>query len=488
MVCAETQQIASFGIVQRLIFPVLTLLSSLSLASSAFAASEEATTPIVCPAELESQIEQIISQPEFARSRWGVLVSALNSAEVLYRHDAEKYFIPASNVKLLTTAAVLHRLGPDFRIRTAIYGNGTQFSIVGRGDPSLTDTQLQQLTQQLQQQGIRQISQLIGDDSYFQDSPINPTWEWEDVQAGYGAPINSLILNQNAIGFSLSAQALGEPLRLVWDNPQEGKQWQIENQSVSVATTETEFIQVGRDLNDPILRVSGQLQVGSDPESTSVAVTNPGNRFLQRFHEILQDAGIAVQETAIISRETLPNSRLFAFVDSPPLSELLVEANQWSNNFYTEALLRIVGVGQPDSLAVVQEILTQLGVASESYQLADASGLSRRNLVSPEAIVQTLQAMARSQYASIYRNSLAVAGERGTLRNRFRTSPAAGNLWGKTGSLNGVMALSGYLEMPDAEPLVFSIMVNHSTQPDATVRQAMDEIVLTLTRLHRCSK
>uniref|UniRef100_A0ACD5GY57 D-alanyl-D-alanine carboxypeptidase/D-alanyl-D-alanine-endopeptidase n=1 Tax=Desertifilum tharense IPPAS B-1220 TaxID=1781255 RepID=A0ACD5GY57_9CYAN len=257
-------------------------------------------------ANLSTEINAIISRPEFARSRWGILVSSLNTSDTLYRHDAEKYFIPASNVKLLTTAAVLQRLTPNYRIRTAVYGNGerTQITVSGRSDPSFSDTQLQQLAQQLQQQGIQQVSQLIGDDFAPQEETVNPTWDWEDVQAGYGAPINRLILNQNAISFRLVPQALGEPLRVEWENPQDNETWQIENQSATVATTEREFIQVGRDLSQPILRVRGQLHIGSDSETTSIAVTDPANRFLSRFQQILQASGITVQQTSLTAQFT----------------------------------------------------------------------------------------------------------------------------------------------------------------------------------------
>ncbi|MCD8489809.1 MAG: D-alanyl-D-alanine carboxypeptidase/D-alanyl-D-alanine-endopeptidase [Desertifilum sp.] len=479
------------GYAKQVLLSLVVGLGSLSVGNSAIASSGG-----VCVANLSTEINAIISRPEFARSRWGILVSSLNTSDTLYRHDAEKYFIPASNVKLLITAAVLQRLTPTYRIRTAVYGssdsrrdrfaNRTQITVSGRSDPSFSDTQLQQLAQQLQQQGIQQVSQLIGDDFAPQEEAVNPTWDWEDVQAGYGAPINRLILNQNAISFRLVPQALGEPLRVEWEDPQDNETWQIENQSATVATTEREFIQVGRDLSQPILRVRGQLHVGSDSETTSIAVTDPANRFLSRFQQILQASGITVQQTSLTAQFTPLSTPPLAFVDSPPLSELLIETNRWSNNVYAEALVRQLGEPDRNALSQVEAVLTQLGVDPNSYQLADASGLSRQNLASPEAIVRSLQLMARSPYAQVYRNSLAVAAENGTLRNRFRQTPVAGNLQGKTGSLGGVMALSGYLEIPDFEPLAFSILTNHSILPQANTRQAIDEIVLVLSRLRRC--
>jgi serine-type D-Ala-D-Ala carboxypeptidase/endopeptidase (penicillin-binding protein 4) len=146
-------------------------------------------------------------------------------------------------------------------------------------------------------------------------------------------------------------------------------------------------------------------------------------------------------------------------------------------------------VSQQDTMEVglkeLKTTLTQLGVNPNSYILSDGSGLSRHNLISPEALVQTLRLMANSPLASLYRASLPVAGESGTLKNRF-TTPNRVILQAKTGTLSGVAALSGYVEVPNYEPLVFSIMVNQSDLSAPKVRSAIDEIVLLLNRLSRC--
>ena len=173
---------------------------------------EITTTKQVCPAQLPAAINNIINRPQFSRGRWGILVKPLSSENILYSQDSQKYFIPASNMKLFTTAAALQQLGADFRIRTSIYdeGNGV-LRVVGRGDPSFKNAQLTILAKQLYQQGIRQINQLIFDDSYFQGEVVNSSWEWEDIQADYGAPIHSFILNENATILTFSPQTIGKP-------------------------------------------------------------------------------------------------------------------------------------------------------------------------------------------------------------------------------------------------------------------------------------
>ncbi len=465
--------------------------------TSAVVAQTPAVAGDICPGELGAKVDAIANRAEFSRSRWGILIQPLSSTATLYSREATKYFIPASNVKLLTTAAALQKLGADFRVKTSVYSgaNGSVY-VAGRGDPSIAEAQLKDLAQQLKRRGVDRINELIGDDSYFQGSAVNPNWEWEDAQAGYGAPVNSLIFNQNAIELVLSPQAIGQPLKVTFAEPKLANQWQILNNSVTVPTTELEFVEVGREFDRPTIRVSGQLKVGAESESAYVAVVNPANNFLQHFQQVLVAEGIAVKQ-ALVAPVSRNWDRELAFVESPPLAELVKETNRESNNLYAEVLLRLLGkvtgkmpVPQEDTgemgLKELKTALTQLGVNPNSYILADGSGLSRHNLISPEALVQTLRLMATSPAASIYRASLPVAGESGTLKNRINITPNRVILQAKTGTLSGVSALSGYIEVPNYEPLVFSIIINQSDLSAAKMRSATDEIVLLLNRLRRC--
>jgi D-alanyl-D-alanine carboxypeptidase/D-alanyl-D-alanine-endopeptidase (penicillin-binding protein 4) len=294
----------------------------------------------------------------------------------------------------------------------------------------------------------------------------------------------------------LSPQALGQPLKVTFAEPKLANQWQIQNNSVTVAQNESEFIEVGREFDRPAIRVSGQLKVGAESESAYVAVVNPANNFLQHFQQVLAAEGIPVKQALVASASRNFNQEL-ATVESPPLAQLVRETNRESNNLYAEVLLRLLGKvtdkmpqQQEDTdeigLKELKTALTQLGVNPNSYILADGSGLSRHNLISPEALVQTLRFMANSPAASIYRQSLPIAGESGTLKNRLNNTPNRVILQAKTGTLSGVSALSGYIEVPDYEPLVFSIIVNQSDLSAASMRSATDEIVLLLNRLRRC--
>jgi serine-type D-Ala-D-Ala carboxypeptidase/endopeptidase (penicillin-binding protein 4) len=461
-----------------------------------------AAPPTLCPAQLPAVIDPILNRPDFARSRWGVLIQS-EDGKTLYDREAQRYFIPASNTKLLTTAAALHRLGSQFRIRTSIYGirsqTGLTLRVVGRGDPTLTNLELKKLAQQLSGQGIQQVEQLVVDDSYYQGDVIQSDWAFGDAQAGYGAPVNSLIVNENAIGLSLIPQAIGQPLRVQWDDPNDGKGWQIENNSVTVAADAPESLEIGRDLSQPILKVRGQLRVGAVPDSVSVAIVNPAQNFLQHFRQALIREKITVKQAIVITRPGALSSSdpqgvagvEVAFVESPPLSAILKTTNQDSNNLYAESLLRMLGAkGSTTTIEAGMTTLTTtlkaLGVNSSSFSLVDGSGLARQNLVSPEALVQTLQAMAKHPAANIYRSSLPTAGVSGTLQSRFQGTAAQGIVQAKTGTLTGVAALSGYVMPPNYSPIVFSLMINYSTSSATVQRAAIDEVVVLLTRLRSC--
>ncbi|HTL90299.1 MAG TPA: D-alanyl-D-alanine carboxypeptidase/D-alanyl-D-alanine-endopeptidase [Leptolyngbya sp.] len=385
----------------------------------------------ICPAQLGSTLDRIVDR---LPANWSVLVQTQapqGTRRNLYARNPSTQLAPASNNKLFTTAAALTKLGAQYQIRTPVFGNIDSpnlatLRVIGQGDPSFGTAQLATLTQQLRQHGVRQVQQLIGDDTVFRGADYNPFWDQDDRGQGYAPPINSLMLNQNAV--------------------------------------------------------------------YAGAVPNPGNYFVSEFRRKLTSAGIQVKSSTLVKRTPAPAGEVeLATVMSPPLSSLLFSMNQESDNAYAEALLKTLGrVQDPNSsdstasgLAAVRSILTELGVNPNRYRMVDGSGLADRNRASAEAFVQTLQAMALRPDAGIFRRSLPVAGVSGTLSDRFRSTPAQGIVSAKTGTISGVVALSGYITSPNYSPIVFSILVN-SGNSAATVRSSVDSLVITLTRLRDC--
>ena len=155
---------------------------------------------------------------------------------------------------------------------------------------------------------------------------------------------------------------------------------------------------------------------------------------------------------------------------------------------YAEVLFKYLAVENKDlnSSESLTKILNSQGISNDSYQLKDGSGLSRQNLVTPTALVSLLEMINNSKYNEIFRNSLTVAGVNGTLKNRFKDSKIANNLYGKTGTLSGVSTLSGYLMRDNYDDLVFTIIVNNSTDGAKSLRKVIDEIVVMLGDLEEC--
>ena len=409
-----------------------TLLGGLSLIP-VFSRSVLAQVPAgsVCPAQLRSRLDRIVNR---IPGQWSVLVqnqASVGQRQDLYANNPSTLLMPASNNKIFTTVAALTKLGGQYQFRTPVLGSAigpelATMRVVGQGDPSFSTSQLRTLTQQLKQKGIRRVNLLIGDDTVFRGEPYNPFWATRHRGEGYAAPVNSLLVNENNIFDS--------------------------------------------------------------------SVPNPGNYFVGEFRKILTTSGIQVIQSTLVKRTPASASEIeLAAVVSPLLSQLISETNQNSNNVYAEAILKTLGrLQEPTSLDsrasgvnAVRQVLSSLDVNPNRYSMVDGSGLAERDRASAEAFVQTLQAMALQPEAQTFRRSLAVAGRSGTLTNRMGNTSAAGVVSAKTGTLQGAVALSGYINAPNYSPLVFSMIVN-SDDSASTLRGAIDEMVVLLSRLKNC--
>ncbi|RMF22900.1 MAG: D-alanyl-D-alanine carboxypeptidase/D-alanyl-D-alanine-endopeptidase, partial [Cyanobacteria bacterium J083] len=411
----------------------------------------------------------------------------------IYSRDADSYFLPASNTKLLTTAAVLSQLGADFKIRTSVYGEGganilNRLTLVGKGDPSLTKQELENLTKQLQEQGITRIKQLIVDNSYFEDAGIYPSWEWEDVYAYYGVAINSVILEENAVVLRIFPQELGKKVKLEWSDYLAAKQWQVTNQAITAPDDTPYNIKITGELGKPTLYIRGELAKNTEVDTWGLAILDPNQYMLDKFSAILEQAGIRVDSQAVAKSAKQNLGKQLAYIDSPSLIELVKRTNLESNNLFAEVLLQILKqeLNAENHIAALTESLKKLGVEPETYQLVDGSGLSRHNLITNRAIVQTLQHMANTPLGEIYRDSLPIAAKSGTLRRRFKNTQAEAIVKAKTGTLTGVSALSGYINPPQFQPLVFSILLNNADISVQQQREAIDSIVVLLMDLENC--
>jgi serine-type D-Ala-D-Ala carboxypeptidase/endopeptidase (penicillin-binding protein 4) len=453
--------------------------------------------PTICPANLSTVVNSIASRHNLQRYHWGYYVQPLATITPLASYQGSSLFIPASSNKLLTTAAVLNHLGGQYRLRTSVYqdpnSNPQQpsLTIVGRGDPTITNLQIQDLATQLQQKGIRQISKLTANGGYFRGSPMNPDWELGDLYTDYGVPTTSLILQQNAVDLVVAPQQIGQPPSYRWRTPLAGIPWQIDNRAVTGAARTESSIEVQAVQGKPTLLLTGNLPTGGGT-ALNLAMLNPTATWLSQLQFNLAQKQINTSQLQIIDSEPVILGQEVAAIESPTLGELVKQTNRTSNNLFAEVLLRTLGRSNTETgnstadlgLRMVKAKLTGLGVYASGYRQVDGSGLSRKNLLSPLTLVQTLVGMSKTPEATIYRDSLPMGGVSGTLASRFKSYP--NQIQAKTGTLTGTISLAGYANPAQYQPLAFGILVNNHDRPASEIRSAVDEIATAFLRVRSC--
>ncbi|HEV2017769.1 MAG TPA: D-alanyl-D-alanine carboxypeptidase/D-alanyl-D-alanine-endopeptidase [Gemmatimonadaceae bacterium] len=400
--------------------------------------------------ELRHEIDSLTSQPEFRNAQWGVLIVNPRTGDTLYTKNAGKLFMPASNMKIITSAAALTLLGPDYRYRTTFLTDGEvrdslldgNLLVIGRGDPTVSDrmrgtatTVMDALADSLRAHRIRQISgslARVGD--AFPDSIYGYGWEWDDLGEYYGAGVDELIFNEGMA-----------PTKL-------------------------------RPLPD-----TARDSLYSGPAK------NPAKAYLDAFHDALVRKSIRIDGT--VRDSVLPTplkmDTLFVLV-SPPLREILPALLKPSQNQIAEILLRTIGLergglGTADSARkIVGQQLLAWGVQPDGFVIRDGSGLSDQDLLTPETIVRVLDRIQRDTAFAAYYNAMPIAGVDGTIDTRMKGTPAEGNVHAKTGTLAKARSLSGYVTTADGERLIFSILANNTTTPGSAVTQVADNIAAAL--------
>ena len=479
--------------------------------------TSQTSTPLNT-SELTRRINGVIDESQFAVARWGISAVSLSSGAVLYQRDADRVFTPASNMKIYTTGVALDLLGADYRWRTSVYtkeqpgASGTiqgDLILYGRGAPDLVSRSqdankgsLAKLADDLYARGIRRVEgNVIGDESYFRGDPVGDGWQWTDMQWYFGAEASALSVDENQIDVNLIPSSKnGEPP--VVRTSDVDSYVTLENRMVTSERGERTTIGLHRGLSDNNIEVWGEFAPGSKGFGARLSVHSPALWAAKMFLDVLRRRGIVITGQAQARDSRQPRSRRFdpsqavelAVLSSRPLSEIARKTNKESNNLYAELILRTLGrerggmLGQPEQvgrergddetgLAVVRWWLTRAGISTDRIALHDGCGLSRLDLVTPEATVQLLVSISKTASSQTFRDSLPIAGRDGTLGGRLKS--VSDRVSAKTGSLTYVNSLSGYLTTAEGEQLVFSIMCNDQiSRGNATV--VIDEITALL--------
>jgi D-alanyl-D-alanine carboxypeptidase/D-alanyl-D-alanine-endopeptidase (penicillin-binding protein 4) len=521
----ETRRRLAFG---------LTLIFALTSACAAHTASPAPgpRPPVSGTRSLASDLTAIFDAPLLARAEWAVLVRSLETGQTLYARNAGKLVMPASNMKIVTLAAAAERLGWDYRFETTAVSDAAivdgvldgDLVIVGGGDPSINprhdrDAKIfEDLALQLRWAGVRAIGgRVVGDDNAFDDREIGAGWAWDYLGAGYAAPVNALAYHENLVelrllpGPAVGAPARIEPEMFDWPGacggpggPERSALYGLT--IVSKATTAeaktAPTIDLWRERRSLTLEISGAIAVDSDPIRRTASVENPTLFFVRAFREWLISHGIDVQGEAADIDDLAPVApaarvapaapvRVLARMQSPPLWEIATVLMKISQNLYAEMLFKTLGrfagtTGATGARTAVSDVLTAWRIPSDSYVLADGSGLSRYNYVTPEMLVTILTRMQTDpRHRDRFEATLPIAGVDGTIASRMRGTRAEGNARAKSGSIANVRSLSGYVRTRDGERLVFSIVANHFTLPAATVDYVTDLAVEALANFTR---
>jgi serine-type D-Ala-D-Ala carboxypeptidase/endopeptidase (penicillin-binding protein 4) len=385
--------------------------------------------------------------------------------------------------------------------------------IFGRGDVSISTAfsdgnyykGLDDLADKIVAAGVKRVEgDLIADETYFTGNPVPGEWELDDLQWYYGAEVSALPLNDNAIDLAVAPGPAGaacavkvSPYNLIV---------RVVNQCLTSVAGTPRTLKIEKKIDRNILEISGTLPVGDRGFKGSVTVSRPAELFVSLLKERLALKGVTVtgQTRAINVKPAggFEPSVEIAKLESAPLGLIAAKTMKPSQNMYTETLLWTLGeqyrmasssmipgggttpqVNADSSelgVAAVKKFLTEIGVAPDGIIQHDGSGLSRHNLVTPSAVVRLYTYMGKqSRYSLVWRESLTIGGVDGTLRRRFEGTRASGNVRGKTGTIDQVSALSGYVRTAAGEELVFSLVVN-GVNETPTRTAVIDDIVLYL--------
>lgn len=487
--------------------------------------------PIETLADLQTKIRSRVLASELRRGRVGIKIVSLNSGKVVFEQDSEKYFMPASNMKNFTVATAIEKLTPDFKFVTSVYAASQpdtsgvikgDLRIFGRGDVSIStaffgtsptdpDTYykgIDRLVDTLVAAGVKRIEgNLIADETYFRGNPVPGEWEWDDLQWYYGAEVSALPLNDNAVDIAITPGVTGSPC-IVKVSPA-NLILRITNLCTTLAFGSPRTLKVEKKIDRNILEVTGSLPANDKGFTGSITVSRPSDLFIALLKERLALKGVTVtgqtRSVNVRNGTPAPETIEIAKLESLPLSLIAAKTMKPSQNMYTETLLWTLGeherqrvevpansastpIVERDSselgISQVNSFLTSIGIPPDGIIQHDGSGLSRHNLITPAAVVRLYTYMAKeSKYSQVWRDALTIAGVDGTLKNRMVGTRAANNLRGKTGTIDQVSALSGYVTTAAGEQLVVSFIVNGvNTGRDRT--SMMDDIVVNLANFN----
>lgn len=472
-------------------------------------------------ASLAQQITDVLQRsPEAQSASWGIEIEQADNGKVLYARNAQRFFVPASNAKLFTMALALLRLGPNYQFHTRVFADGLPdadgrthgaLRLVGGGDPNLSGraipyrksappgnplAALGELADQVAAHGVKRVEGgIVGDDSLYVWEPHAPGWSIDDAQYNYGAPVSALTINDNSLTITARPGARAGDLATLELSPPVAY-YTIDNRLRTVGSGGARKIQMEREPGSRQVRLWGTIPLGGPEEELDLAIEDPAEYAARAFRRALEQRGVVVEGGISVKHRFRNEGPAAAGQDgvgladhlSAPLLEDLRVIAKVSQNVHAELALRAVGLARQGAgsreagLAEMKIFLKEIGIDADTYDLNDGSGLTRLDLVTPDAVMRLLRFLYGSQEWMDWLSLLPVGGTDGTLSDRFVNTPGGSRIHAKTGSLTHVSALSGYAQRRNGKWVAFSILVNNSSGDAAGVRGVMDRICTLIVK------
>jgi len=459
----------------------------LALVSSVHAAPAKADREA-----LKKALADVIGRTALKAARVSIQVQSLDDGAVIFAQNADDLLNPASNVKLFTAAAALVKLGPEYRFETEFLtegevsgGRARALFVRGKGDPSITTERLFNMTSELYHAGLREVQgDIVIDESWFDAERLAPGFDQENSDRAYMAPTGAVSLNWNAVGIYLRpGDHTGAKAYVEVEPPSDF--FAVENSVVTGSRYRRRF-SVSLEPAGEKVKVFARGSVPSERGALSVwkKVDQPPLYFGHTLKRLLAERGIKVKGRVRVGVAP-QQARMLYVAQSETFDLILKRLNKISSNFVAEQLIKTMAAenkGVPGNIQkgieVVEDFLEkEVGIPRGSYVMKNGSGLNDTNRFSAGQINRLLRFMYdRFPLAPEYLSSMGIAGKDGTLRYRFEGSDAIGRLRGKTGTLENVSALSGYVQAVGGEKFAFAMLANDFSGRSGPIVQGLDAL------------
>jgi len=494
----------------------LVLSGLLRLASDLSAAPALQTNDAPSTGILSAQIDPLLAKENLSVGHIGIIFRDGVTGRVLYGRNADFPLKPASNSKILTTAAAFHYLGRDYRYKTLVAMRGSQTSdtlqgdlvVVGSGDPSISGRFVKdhdrkaifhQWAEEIRRRGIRRITgDIVGIDDAFDDQPQAPGWPTEDRGEWYCAEISALAYNEGCIDLCWRGTNGEDKEPATFEMLPPTRYVQVINFVTTVRERGPHERFYERADKRNVITAHGRVGQG-ETVFDSATVTNPTLYFITVLAETLSESGIEIggrprdgdeyADKTIFHRSLDP----IAFYESPPLSQLIEVVNRSSQNFFAEQIFKTLGkhaMGEGSfgaGASAVRRYMDAMGIDCRGLRLVDGSGLSHLDRVTPAQLAAVLLAVDRMPDGLLFRETLPQGGQTGSLRKRFqdtaRLRQVGLRVRAKTGFIRGCHGLSGWVETRAKQPICFSILCNDLAMTDEQAKLLIERVVAQVAEL-----